>query len=402
MSTRAVAARALVRIEDEGAYSNVVLPHLTADLSPTDRAFVYRLVMQALRRSRELAATIASASNRRLHSLDPEVRAVLQVATAELLGGARSHPYAAVNEAVEAARELGHERATRFVNGVLRRVAATGPLEDGSLGQMTSVPDWVVSQLSVDHADVAALLEGLRTEPQGAGIRVRPGGEAPEGAVAVPGIPDAWIAAGAPFPDPAISITDPASTAVGHAAAARAGDRVLDMAAAPGGKTLHLWDQLLGEGTLVAMDRHRRRLRSARRRLGKVGANPAWVLGDGRHAPFADSRFDIVVLDAPCTGLGTLRRRPEIAMRLQQGSPDRLGKLQHELLRQAWRLVRPGGRIVYSVCTLFAVESIDVVAGYPAAAPDGLPGRSWGKGLLLAPHLTGTDGMFISVLQRPR
>ena len=89
-------------------------------------------------------------------------------------------------------------------------------------------------------------------------------------------------------------------------------------------------------------------------------------------------------------------------MRLQQGSPDRLGKLQHELLRQAWRLVRPGGRIVYSVCTLFAVESIDVVAGYPAAAPDGLPGRSWGKGLLLAPHLTGTDGMFISVLQRPR
>ena len=87
-------------------------------------------------------------------------------------------------------------------------------------------------------------------------------------------------------------------------------------------------------------------------------------------------------------------------MRLTAGSPKRLAAQQSAMLAEAWRLTRPGGRIVYSVCTVFAEETVDVVAGYPAAAPEGLPGRRWGRGLLLAPHLTGTDGMFISRIER--
>ena len=197
-----------------------------------------------------------------------------------------------------------------------------------------------------------------------------------------------------------ITHSDPASTAVGLAVRPRPGERVLDMAAAPGGKALHMWDLASGGAEIVALDRHRRRLRSARSRLAGTGASPFWVNGDGRQTPFGDGVFDAVLVDAPCTGLGTLRRRPEIAMRLAPEAPGRLADQQKAMLAEAWRVTRAGGRIVYSVCTVLAEETVDVASDYPGAAPPGLPGRNWGNGLLLAPHLTGTDGMFISLIER--
>jgi 16S rRNA (cytosine967-C5)-methyltransferase len=87
-------------------------------------------------------------------------------------------------------------------------------------------------------------------------------------------------------------------------------------------------------------------------------------------------------------------------MRLQDGAPEKLAIGQKRMMAEAWRLARPGGRVIYSVCTLFAAETLDVVADYPAQPPEGLPGRRWGKGLLLAPHTTGSDGMFIAVITR--
>jgi 16S rRNA (cytosine967-C5)-methyltransferase len=197
-----------------------------------------------------------------------------------------------------------------------------------------------------------------------------------------------------------LAVTDPASTAVVLALSPQPGERILDLAAAPGGKTMHLVD-LAGAGSaVVALDRHRRRLDSARRRLAAAGVSPLWVCGDGRTAPLQTGSFDAVLVDAPCTGLGTLRRRPEIAMRLEAGAPARLASVQRAMLAEAWRLTRPGGRIVYSVCTVFAEETTRIVDEYPAARPRGLPGRPWGRGLLLAPHVTGTDGMFISDISR--
>lgn len=179
---------------------------------------------------------------------------------------------------------------------------------------------------------------------------------------------------------------------------------VLDMAAAPGGKTLHLFDQMGGEGSqlkgaLVASDRHERRVVSARSRLRELGAELPWLVADGRRLPVPDKTFDRVLLDAPCTGLGTLRRRPEIRHRLEFGDPARLGGLQHELLTEALRVTRPDGYVVYAVCTVFPEETVDVVAPHRAAPPPELPGRAAGKGWLLAPHLTGSDGMFISVVR---
>ncbi len=395
----------LLRIDDEGAYSNVVLPHATADLHARDRAFVFRLVTDALRHSRRSQATIEAAASRKTATLDTEVRSLLQIAVAEMFTDHEHDVFATVNESVEAIRSLGVPRAAPFVNAVLRTIAqrsqASQPL---SWPVQLSVPDWMYERLRVDHgeAEARALLAGLRTTPPAVPLRVRPGGVVPVQARAVAGIAGAFYMGrgGTPEPDTDYSITDPASTAVGLALAPRRGELVLDVAAAPGGKTLHLVD-LAGRGDrVVAVDRHRRRLHSARRRLAAAGAFPKWVRADGRATPFAAGSFDAVLVDAPCTGLGTLRRRPEIAMRLEAGSPAALAAVQRDMLAEAWRVTRPGGRIVYSVCTVFAEETIRVVADYPARPPASLPGKTWGRGLLLTPHLTETDGMFISVIMR--
>jgi 16S rRNA (cytosine967-C5)-methyltransferase len=402
MNTRAIAAQVLIRIRDDRAYSNIVLPQATADLDSADRAFVYSLVTGVLRHQRQLEKMLENASSRPISELDPEVSAILQVAGAELLTDNRGVVYATVNESVEAVRDLGKPQAASFVNAILRRlVRELDPARTVTSAMGWSVPDWLLEDLEQDHGTVEAaqLLAGLRMPAPRIAIRVRPGHEVPQAATAVDGITSAYYLS-APPTDSGLVIADAASTAVGNAVAARPGQRVLDMAAAPGGKTIQLWDQIQPGGELVAMDFHRRRIRSARRRLAGHEISPRWVRADGTRAPFADQTFDVVLVDAPCTGLGTLRRRPEIAMRLDQGSPERLAKQQRALLAEAWRVARPGGRVVYSVCTVFAAETIDVVADYPSRAPELTPGRLWGKGKLLAPHTAGTDGMFIAILDR--
>jgi len=192
---------------------------------------------------------------------------------------------------------------------------------------------------------------------------------------------------------------DPSSVAVGLAVAATPGMKVLDMAAAPGGKTIHLFDQMAGAGVLIATDRHPRRVASARRRLHREGVDIPWVIADGTGPPFPAQTFDRILLDAPCTGLGTLRRRPEIRHRLSPNSPSRSSVLQGLLLDAALELVKPDGMVVYAACTLFAEETTDIVAARRAEPPDGLPGRKAGNGWLLGPHLTGSDGMFISLVR---
>ena len=124
-------------------------------------------------------------------------------------------------------------------------------------------------------------------------------------------------------------------------------------------------------------------------------------MADGRRPPFEPATFDAVLLDAPCTGLGTLRRRPEIIHRTGPDDVTALAELAGDLLQSALELTRPGGRVVYSVCTVTPSETIGVVDGTGARPPDlDLPGRAFGPGWMLAPHLGPTDGMFIAVIDR--
>ena len=176
------------------------------------------------------------------------------------------------------------------------------------------------------------------------------------------------------------------------------GHSVLEVGAAPGGKTLAIWDR--SPASLVALDIHPRRIRRAARRLERAGGRGWWIRADGACLPFRSGQFDKVLVDAPCTGLGTLRRRPEVRLRVSIGDRDRLAVLQRRMLRQAIEAVRPGGQVVYSVCTLTRAETLGVVEDMGGRPPAGLPGLRLDHGLLMGPHLTGTDGMFISVLDR--
>jgi len=185
---------------------------------------------------------------------------------------------------------------------------------------------------------------------------------------------------------------------------------VVDLAAAPGGKATAAAERIGNDGIVVACDVHAGRLGLVRGAAARLGLEVlCTVLADGRAAPFPPMAFDRVLLDAPCSGLGVLRRRPEARWRVQPADVRALAALQRELLAAAAALVRPGGRLLYSVCTVTPEETVEVDAwardaleGFDALAPPPEPWRPHGRGALLLPHDAGTDGMFVLSLHRRR
>ncbi len=403
VEARVVSATLLERIIDEGAYSNVLIRTGTRDLEQRDTVFVQRLVYTAIRYLLRIDRTIDRYAQR---TIDGDVRNVLRIGVGEILF-TDGDDYAAVDSAVEAVRALGFPRAAGFVNGVLRNVARNGEpeLPQGGEGEALrlGVPAWLFERLVDAYgAEEAATFLKESNQPAKVGVRDRSGIQPGS---AVDGIHGAFVLDDVAryrteIADGALTVSDPSSIAVGLALDPQPGDRVVDLAAAPGGKTLHLWDLMGGRGVLVAMDRHQRRAATAARRLRRTGADVSWVIGDAADPPLRPGTFDRVLLDAPCTGLGTLRRRPEIRHRIEPDSSEEAGRLQRRMLDAAVALLRPGGRLVYSVCTITREETTAVVDGTGSRAPTGVQGLDLGGGILLAPHLTGSDGMFIAVIDR--
>lgn len=376
---RAAASRIVGRVVREGAYSNVVSRVETDGLNPSDRSLAHALAFDTLRYLPAVDSAITDVSKRPLDRIDPHLLDLLRVGTMELGRGDR--PDALIVDATVTAAKRLNRSYTGFANGVLR-----------SLGRRrielhVDMPPWLRDELApaMSQAETEDFWRASLGTPS---VGVRSGTEPPEGGLPVEGIEGAWLVDGPVAPDTIVQ--DPASIAVGASVQAREGERILDLAAAPGGKTRHLLD---GGAEVVAVDIHPRRVVDARRRV----PDAQWVVADGRRLPFADEAFDAVLVDAPCTGLGTLRRRPEIIHRMGPDDVRALADTGSRLLAEARRVTKPGGRVIFSVCTVTPAESIDVVAGLGARPPmEGLPGRAYGDGWLLAPHLGPTDGMFIA------
>ncbi len=423
-SSRMVARDALVKVEG-GAYSHVAVPAMLrgSGLPPRERAQVTDLVYSTLRQQRRLDDLIARASNRRIAKLDPPVRAVLRLGAQQLVSGVPAH--AAVGETVNAAPT----RARGYVNGVLRSLTRLGPPwpEPESEAVALSYPDWLVERLTDDLGAEDAHAALVAGNERGA-LTLRPnrrktdattleaelvagGAEVQRGAL----VPDALIvrAAGDPATLPAVAKgratpQDQGSQAVVACVDPQPGDRVLDVAAAPGGKATAIAELVGSKGRVLAADTQAGRLRlvgQAARRL-KLSTIDL-VVADGRFLPTREASWDRVLVDAPCSGLGVLRRRPEARWRIEAETIPVLADLQVELVLAAAGAVRPDGVLVYAVCTLTKAETSEVgervlerLDGFSVLDPPGAPWRPWGAGALLLPSAAGTDGMFVLKLHR--
>jgi 16S rRNA (cytosine967-C5)-methyltransferase len=402
---RAAAYDVLLRVFEHDAYADRALRTAAARLDERDRALAQRLTFGAVQRVRTLDHAIERLGRRRVHRLDPPVRAALRLGAYQLgfvEGVAR---YAAVNESVELVRRAGLERAVAFTNAVLRRVAdGIAPLV-ASLPESTpqeaalrhSYPDWVAEAWWRDLGSEESLeLMRALNEPASTVVRLvrgeidgRPDAEIP-GAWHVDRIDEVALGAGRIWPQSA------ASQLVGLVVGARAGERTLDLCAAPGGKAT----MLAGDVVAVEVNEGRaRELAEAARRLGAT--NVRVVVADGRALPPELDGFDRALVDAPCSGLGVLNRRPDLRWR---AAP--LPELQLDLLRAAAARVRPGGTVVYSVCTVNAEESEAVVDASGLEVDPSLA-EEWPQFrhprrpefLQTLPHRHGTAGFFVARLR---
>jgi 16S rRNA (cytosine967-C5)-methyltransferase len=403
LAPRRAALRALASVDVRDAYATAVVPRSVADLpDERARAFASHLAYDTLRWTGTLDWLLQQVVSRPLEQVEGPLLRVLRLGALQLWR-TDVPAHAAVSTSVALAREA-------VLRGLGRLLADGIPWPQDELDALaltTGHPRWVVAELhgrlgaertrAVLEADdenpgltlrAAGDRDALVAELRAAGLEASAGVHAPE-AVRVPGADPRALAA---VTEGRATPQDEASMLVVHAAGARPGERVLDLCAAPGGKATHL-AQLVGPtGSVVAVDLHEHRARRVTQAAARLGLDNVEVLvGDARRLPLgADDRFDVVLVDAPCSGLGTGRRRPEVRWRRTPEDVADLAALQQELLAAALGRVRPGGRLTYAVCTWTHAETDAVADALEAAHPELVPeGRRQ-----LLPDVDGTDGMY--------
>jgi len=398
---RAVAARVLERVETDAAFADLALDAELARraLAPRDVGLATELVYGTLRWQRYLDWVLAPHSRRRLPSLDARVRVLLRLTAYQLAFLERVPAFAAVNDAVTLARSA--PGVGEYVNAVLRAFARRGAAERepapprdpvDALATRCSFPTWLaarwVARYGADEGE--ALMRALNERPPLAlrantrrldrealagrlraedGVATRPTPLAPEGLVAESGgAPGRWRA----FADGGCVAQDEASMLVARLLEPAPGETVADVCAAPGTKTTHLAQLMDDRGRIVALDPQPARLTRVTEAAARLGLTivetqegtvealaPRWAGG-----------CDRVLVDAPCTNLGVLRRNPEVKWRRQPADLRAAADRQRSILAAAGSLVRPGGRLVYATCSLEPEENDAVVADFLAAHPD--------------------------------
>jgi 16S rRNA (cytosine967-C5)-methyltransferase len=379
------------RVFEEGAYADRALASAVAELDARDRALAQRISYGTVQRLRTIDHGIGALASRPLADIDPPVLAALRLAAYEL-GWSEAPAYAVVDDTVELVRSAGRRHATGFANAVARRLAdgfrqVVKELPPGPLAE--SYPDWIYELWVRDWGPEEAL-ELMRAQNEPAELVVR--SAVPVGAPT--DVPGAYLLeAGAIEPDAGRVWQSRGSQLAGLALDSRDGERVLDACAAPGAKTTML------HGEVTAVEIHAGRARELVENVERLGAtNIRVVNADVRDLD--ESGFDRALVDAPCSGLGVLARRPDLRWRAKP-----LADLQLELLLAAATRTKAGGQVLYSVCTLNADEN-EAIVDATGLEPDPL-GVEWPhfahpkrpEFLLTTPHHHGTSGFFIARLR---
>lgn len=448
-SARTVALDTLRRVEERGARADVSLGRLLdrATLAAADQALATRLVYGTLAWQGRLDWHLAQLCTTPPERLDSWLRVILRLGLYQLLFLDRVPDYAVVNTSVELARGFRRGAATGLVNATLRRAAlersefampggAGAPID--ALAVRWSHPGWLVARwceelgaveteslLQADQEPCPTVLRvnTLRTDRRActdvldrAGLATKTTPYSPVGielgvplATARAAVPDGWT-----------TPQGEASQLVSFVVAPRPGERVLDACAAPGGKTTHLAELMQNTGELLALDTSRGGVVALQERAASLGtsivsARHADVRELARDAAGSDSQrtFHRVLVDAPCSGLGTLRSHPELRWRMSEQRIASLANLQMEILRAAATLCAPAGTLVYATCTISREENDAVLERFVANQPDfaienpsgDLPPAARAlvdeRGILRSfPHRHGLDGFFVARLRR--
>jgi 16S rRNA (cytosine967-C5)-methyltransferase len=393
-AARRIALEVLRRVEAEGAFTQLSLNHSLrrhGKLSRQDRALATELVYGTLRYRRRLDFGLAAYSSRPLEKIEPLLLRVLRLSAYQLLLLDKIPPWAAVDQGTELAGSIRGRRAAGFVNGVLRALAANreqiewpdieaNPVR--ALGIIHSFPDWMVQRWLVDHdrERAVAIMEAcnrpaplwirantLRITPDGlCGLLSASGYEATEdnlvpGAVKLSGAGD--ISSLAAHETGLFHVQDAAAQAVCHLLDPRPGQRILDACGAPGGKTATVAELLKDNGKILSVDINPARVSLAKKLLQRLGIGSverlAHDLSEGLIQGMSD--FDRVLLDAPCSSLGVMRRHPESKWKIFPADLPLISETQKRLLDNVSQAVKPGGYLVYSVCTFSREEGAELI-----------------------------------------
>lgn len=437
---RRAASEVLRRVEEEGAFAAPLLASLPGELSAEDRSLCYELTLGVLRRQLWLDRALEHFAGRGADKVDAPVRRALRLGLYQLRFLTRVPARAAVNESVNLVHAARLRSAAPFVNAVLRRAAREPEFNPAAsirdslerVAVETSHPAWLVARWAEAFGrEDAEAFARANNDTAPAALRVNalsPDGDAVISQLREAGLdlkpsrvaPGAWRVEGGAGAGPLlrglaaegkIYSQDEASQLVAHVLGAREGERVLDVCAAPGSKTTHIAALARDGAHIVAGDLYEHRLRTVSETCARLGVRSVQTVAlNAEHTlPFADGTFDRVLVDAPCTGTGTLRHNPEIRWRLAPENIRELSEVQTRILREAARVLRPGGRLVYSTCSVEREENEGVVDEFLNTHADfrQLTAEPAPPGLLLAsgaartwPHRNDVDGFFVAALTK--
>lgn len=446
-SAREAALRALRDVDVKESYANLALDaHLTrSGLEGRDRALATELVYGVTRRRGSVDWAIAQVATRPLEQIDPWIRNILREAVYQILYMERIPPSAAVDQAVELAKQYGHTGVAKFVNGVLRNflrrlptLVWPDPAVDpvGAMAVTHSHPLWLVrewvgrfgaeeaaqlmelanqvppltiraNRLKATRAEVA---EALGAEE----VRTDPTTYAPEGLIIHDLTSSSHLDRLKAMKQGLFTVQDESSMLVGPVVNPQPHQTIIDMASAPGGKATHLAELMENQGVIIAVDIHPHKIDLVEQSAKRLGISIIEGLcADAREiGRLMPERADAILCDVPCSGLGTLARRPDARWRKQPADIESLAPIQMAILESAALALKPGGALVYSTCTIHPRENQELVgaflANHPEFEPDpiapylpaALADQAEGYFLQLLPHRHGTDGFFIARMKK--
>ncbi|MGE5654573.1 MAG: 16S rRNA (cytosine(967)-C(5))-methyltransferase RsmB [Bacillota bacterium] len=439
-SPRAVALTVLHQVEVDDAYVNIALSQALRShrLAPADRALATELAYGAVKYQLTLDHWISRLSSRPVEGLSPWVRVALRLGLYQLLFLNRIPPHAAVAETVEAVKQRVNQGAVGLVNAILRRVTRGAAVDYGDperepvsyLSRRYSHPEWLVDSWlkMLGRQEAEALLAANNQNPS-LHLRVNTlrasrdqviAALASEGLDPVPSplLPEAIrlhkgsIEQSSSLKDGWAVVQDEGAMLVGRAVAPLPGEHIWDVCSAPGGKTTHMAQLMNNKGHIDATDIHHHRLEMVDRSAARLGINIIHTLQqDARHV--ADQEgvlYDRILVDAPCSGTGVLRRKVDARWQKSPEQIEELSRLQLELVASAARRLRSGGRLIYSTCSLEQAEDEQVVTAFlkqhaefrPCPLRESLVPEALVNGddyqMKLFPHIHETDGFFIASL----